>query len=126
MQHVNCDVSTICIGLAASFGSFLLAGGAKGKRFALPNSQIMIHQPLIGGNGIQGQATDIEVLCTLLSNRMDKYYSIREYLNYNGLVNLFERMNMHEFAEMLRWFKQYEIDINDNKIKFIMIEKINK
>ena len=75
---------------------------------------------------IQGQATYIEVLCTLLSNRMDKYYSIREYLNYNGLVNLFERMNMHEFAEMLRWFKQYEIDINDNKIKFIMIEKINK
>ena len=62
MQHVKCDVSTICIGLAASFGSFLLAGGAKGKRFALPNSQIMIHQPLIGGNGIQGQATDIKIV----------------------------------------------------------------
>ena len=62
MQHVKCDVSTIGIGLAASFGSFLLAGGAKGKRFALPNSQIMIHQPLIGGNGIQGQATDIKIV----------------------------------------------------------------
>lgn len=75
---------------------------------------------------VKGQATYIEVLCTLLSKRMDKYYSIRKYLNYNGLVNLFERMNMYEFAEMLRWFKQYEIDINDNKIKSIMIEKINK
>ncbi|MBU5337023.1 ATP-dependent Clp endopeptidase proteolytic subunit ClpP [Intestinibacter bartlettii] len=62
MQHIKCDVSTICIGLAASFGAFLLAGGAKGKRFALPNSQIMIHQPLIGGNGIQGQATDIKIM----------------------------------------------------------------
>jgi ATP-dependent Clp protease protease subunit len=58
MQHVKCDVSTICIGLAASFGSFLLAGGAKGKRFALPNSEIMIHQPL---GGAKGQATDIEI-----------------------------------------------------------------
>ncbi|MDY5210921.1 ATP-dependent Clp endopeptidase proteolytic subunit ClpP [Intestinibacter sp.] len=62
MQHIKCDVSTICIGLAASFGAFLLAGGAKGKRFALPNSQIMIHQPLIGGDGIQGQATDIKIM----------------------------------------------------------------
>ena len=62
MNYVKCDVSTICMGLAASMGAFLLAGGAKGKRFALPNSQIMIHQPLIGGNGIQGQATDIKIV----------------------------------------------------------------
>ena len=61
MQYVKCDVSTICIGLAASFGAFLLAGGAKGKRFALPNAEIMIHQPAIHGNGIQGQATDIKI-----------------------------------------------------------------
>ena len=61
MQHIKCDVSTICIGLAASFGAFLLAGGTKGKRIALPNSEIMIHQPAIHGNGIQGQATDIEI-----------------------------------------------------------------
>ena len=61
MQYVKCDVSTICIGLAASFGAFLLAGGAKGKRIALPNAEIMIHQPAIHGNGIQGQATDIKI-----------------------------------------------------------------
>ena len=61
MQYVKCDVSTICVGLAASFGSFLLAGGTKGKRLALPNAEIMIHQPAIHGNGIQGQATDIKI-----------------------------------------------------------------
>ena len=61
MQYIKCDVSTICIGLAASFGAFLLAGGAKGKRMALPNAEIMIHQPAIHGNGIQGQATDIKI-----------------------------------------------------------------
>jgi len=58
MQYIKCDVSTICIGMAASMGAFLLAGGTKGKRFALPNSQIMIHQP---SGGAQGQATDIEI-----------------------------------------------------------------
>ncbi len=62
MQYVKCDVSTICIGLAASFGAFLLAGGTKGKRIALPNAEIMIHQPAIHGNGIQGQATDIKIV----------------------------------------------------------------
>lgn len=58
MNYVKCDVSTICIGLAASMGAFLLAAGAKGKRFALPNSEIMIHQPL---GGFKGQATDIKI-----------------------------------------------------------------
>ncbi len=58
MQYIKCDVSTICIGMAASMGAFLLAAGAKGKRFALPNSEIMIHQPL---GGAQGQATDIQI-----------------------------------------------------------------
>ena len=58
MQYIKCDVSTICIGMAASMGSFLLSGGAKGKRFALPNSEIMIHQPL---GGAQGQATEIKI-----------------------------------------------------------------
>lgn len=62
MQYIKCDVSTICIGLAASFGAFLLAGGTKGKRIALPNAEIMIHQPAIHGNGIQGQATDIKIV----------------------------------------------------------------
>lgn len=58
MQYIKCDVSTTCIGMAASMGSFLLAGGAKGKRFALPNAEIMIHQPL---GGAQGQATEIQI-----------------------------------------------------------------
>ncbi len=58
MQYIKCDVSTICIGMAASMGAFLLAGGAKGKRMALPNAEIMIHQPL---GGAQGQATEIEI-----------------------------------------------------------------
>jgi ATP-dependent Clp protease protease subunit len=60
MQYIKCDVSTICIGMAASMGAFLLAAGAKGKRIALPNSEIMIHQPLISG-GLQGQCTDIKI-----------------------------------------------------------------
>ena len=58
MQYIKCDVSTICIGMAASMGAFLLAGGAKGKRMALPNAEIMIHQPL---GGAQGQATEIDI-----------------------------------------------------------------
>ena len=60
MNHIKCDVSTICVGMAASMGAFLLSGGAKGKRFALPNSEIMIHQPSISG-GLGGQATDIKI-----------------------------------------------------------------
>lgn len=62
MRHIRCDVSTICIGLAASFGAFLLAGGTRGKRLALPNSQIMIHQPSMSGRGIQGPASDILIM----------------------------------------------------------------
>ena len=59
MQYIKCDVSTICVGLAASMGAFLLAGGAKGKRYALPNSEIMIHQP---SGGARGQATEIQIV----------------------------------------------------------------
>jgi len=58
MNHVKCDVSTICVGMAASMGAFLLSGGAKGKRYALPNAEIMIHQP---SGGARGQATDIQI-----------------------------------------------------------------
>ena len=60
MQYIKCDVSTICIGMAASMGAFLLSSGAKGKRIALPHSEIMIHQPLISG-GLSGQCTDIKI-----------------------------------------------------------------
>ncbi|MDE5801326.1 MAG: ATP-dependent Clp protease proteolytic subunit [Lachnospiraceae bacterium] len=61
MQYITCDVSTICLGLAASFGAFLLAGGTRGKRFALPNAEIMIHQPAMSG-GIKGPASDIKIM----------------------------------------------------------------
>ena len=64
MQYIKCDVSTICMGMAASMGAFLLASGTKGKRFALPNSEILIHQPLISGGqggGLSGQASDIQI-----------------------------------------------------------------
>ena len=69
MQHVRCDVSTICMGMAASMGAFLLAAGAKGKRFALPNSEIMIHQPL---GGAKGQATDIKIHAENILKTKDK------------------------------------------------------
>ena len=62
MRYIKCDVSTICLGLAASFGALLLAGGARGKRMALPNAEIMIHQPAIHGNGVHGQASDIKII----------------------------------------------------------------
>ncbi|MDF2537900.1 MAG: clpP [Herbinix sp.] len=71
MNYIKCDVSTICIGLAASMGAFLLAGGTKGKRFALPNAEVMIHQP---SGGAKGQATDIKIVA-------DNIIKIRKKLN---------------------------------------------
>ena len=61
MQFVKCDIATYCIGLSASMGSLLLSAGTKGKRYALPHSKIMLHQPLVGGSGLSGQASDIEI-----------------------------------------------------------------
>ncbi len=75
MNYIKCDVSTICVGMAASMGAFLLSAGAKGKRFALPNSEIMIHQPL---GGTQGQATDIKI-------HADRIIRIRD--NLNGILS---------------------------------------
>lgn len=72
MQYIKCDVSTICVGLAASFGAFLLAGGAHGKRMALVNSEIMIHQPAIHGNGVQGQASDIKIVSEQLQKNKQR------------------------------------------------------
>lgn len=72
MKYIRCDVSTICLGMAASFGAFLLAGGTKGKRMALPNAQIMIHQPAIHGNGITGQATDIKIMSDHIQHSKDR------------------------------------------------------
>ena len=73
MHYVKCDVSTICMGMAASMGAFLRAGGAKGKRFALPNAEIMIHQPL---GGAQGQATEIEIAAKHILRTKEKLNSI--------------------------------------------------
>ncbi|MBQ8967655.1 ATP-dependent Clp endopeptidase proteolytic subunit ClpP [Ruminococcus sp.] len=74
IQYIRCDVNTICIGMAASMGAFLLSSGTKGKRFSLPNSEIMIHQPLIGGGGISGQCTDVKI-------HSDHLVATREKLN---------------------------------------------
>ena len=94
MNYIKCDVSTICIGLAASMGSFLLASGAKGKRFALPNSEIMIHQPLLGG--LQGQATDIEIHAQhiiRIKERMNRLLAKYTGQKYETLVADTERDN---------------------------------
>lgn len=112
MQYISCDVSTICVGMAASMGAFLLAGGTKGKRLALPNAEIMIHQPL---GGTQGQATEIEIaakhilrtkekLNTILTNNTGKSYeeismdtdrdhwlSAKEALEYGLIDKISER-----------------------------------
>ena len=73
MNFIKCDVSTVCIGMAASMGAFLLSAGTKGKRFALPNSEIMIHQPL---GGAKGQATDIKIQAELILRTRDRLNSI--------------------------------------------------
>ena len=76
MNYIKCDVSTICIGMAASMGAFLLSSGAKGKRIALPNSEILIHQPLIGGGGLSGQCTDIKIHADHLVRTREKLNNI--------------------------------------------------
>lgn len=73
MQYIRCDVSTLCIGMAASMGAFLLSGGAKGKRYALPNSEVMIHQPL---GGAKGQATEIEIAAKHILRTKEKINKI--------------------------------------------------
>ena len=117
MNYIKCDVSTICVGLAASMGAFLLASGTKGKRFALPNSEIMIHQPL---GGAQGQASDIQIranqilkikqkLNKILSEKTsqplervekdtdrDYYMSADEALNYGIIDKIFVTRNSLE------------------------------
>ncbi len=72
MNYIKCPVSTICIGMAASMGAALLAAGEKGKRFATPNAEVMIHQPLIGGGGLSGQTTDIKIHADHLVRTRDK------------------------------------------------------
>ncbi len=117
MNYIKCPVSTICVGMAASMGAVLLACGEKGKRFALPNAEILIHQPLIGGNGISGQATEIKIhadhmvrtrekLNKILSDRTgqsletierdterDNYMTAEEALKYGLIDGIMSRKN---------------------------------
>ncbi len=96
MQYIKCDVSTICIGMAASMGAFLLAAGERGKRFALPNSEVMIHQPLIAGGGLSGQTTDIKIYTDHLVNtkkKMNEILAERTGQTYEKLCEDTERDN---------------------------------
>ena len=117
MNYIKCPVTTVCVGLAASMGAVLLSAGEKGKRFAMPNSEVMIHQPLIGGGGLQGQATEIKIhadhlvktrekLNKFLSERTgksleqiekdterDNYMSAQEALEYGLIDGIMERRN---------------------------------
>lgn len=85
MQHISCDVSTICMGMAASMGAVLLTGGAKGKRLALPNSEIMIHQPL---GGMEGQATDIKIHADHILKTRDRLNKILAKHSGQGLKQI--------------------------------------
>lgn len=104
MQYIKCDVSTICIGMAASMGAFLLAAGEKGKRFALPNSEVMIHQPLIAGGGLSGQTTDIKIYTDHLVNtkkKMNEILAERTGQTYEKLCEDTERDNIYDWLKRL-------------------------
>lgn len=92
MQFVKCDIATYCIGMAASMGSLLLTAGTKGKRYALPHSRVMIHQPLISGHGISGQATDIEIHAREMLRIKDMLTDI--YVNHSGNKKDFLHLSM--------------------------------
>ena len=101
MNYIKCDVSTVCIGMAASMGAFLLAAGAKGKRYALPNSEIMIHQPLISG-GLSGQTTDIKIYSDHLvktKEKMNRILSERTGKPYEQVCADTERDNFMSAEE---------------------------
>ena len=94
MQFVKCDVSTVCIGLAASMGSLLLAGGTPGKRYIMPHAQVMVHQPHIMGGGISGQVSDIEIRAEELvktKKKLTEIYGMHTGRNYDELVAAMDR-----------------------------------
>ncbi len=106
MQYIKCDVSTICMGMAASMGAFLLSSGAKGKRIALPNSEIMIHQPLISGGGISGQVTDIQIRSNYLlrtKERLNRILSQNTGKDYETICRDTERDNFMSAQEALEY-----------------------
>ena len=104
MQYIKCDVQTICMGMAASMGAFLLAGGTKGKRFALPNSEILIHQPLMHGLG--GQATEIEIAANQIiktKKKMNEMLAEFTGKDYDTLVKATDRDNWMTAKEALEF-----------------------
>ena len=106
MQYIKCDVSTICLGLAASFGAFLLAGGAHGKRMALPNSEITIHQPAIHGNGIQGPASDIKIMSDYIQKsrqRLNRVLAVNTGRSEEEIARDTERDNFMSAEEALEY-----------------------
>ena len=103
MQYIMCDVSTICVGMAASMGAFLLAGGTKGKRKALPNAEILIHQPL---GGAQGQATEIEIAARHIirtKERMNRLLAQNTGKSYEDLVKDTDRDNWMTAQEAVEY-----------------------
>lgn len=103
MQYIKCDVSTICVGMAASMGAFLLAAGAKGKRYCLPNSEVMIHQPL---GGAKGQATEIEIAAKHIlrtKEKLNKILAERTGKPYEQLIKDTDRDNWLSAEEALEY-----------------------
>ena len=116
MQYISCDVNTVCIGQACSMGSFLLAAGAKGKRFSLPNSMIMIHQP---SSGFKGQVTDIEIHArnlVELKKRMNKLYSHHTGQKLSVVEKAMERDNFMTPEDALKFGLIDQIVANRNEI----------
>ena len=109
MNYIKCDVSTICVGMAASMGAFLLSAGAKGKRYALPNSEIMIHQPL---GGMQGQATDIKI-------HADRIIKIREKLN-----SILSEVTGQPFEKIERDTERDNFMTADEALAYGLIDKV--
>ena len=106
MQFVKCDISTCCIGLAASMGSFLLCAGTQGKRYILPNARVMVHQPLVGGSGISGQVSDIEIHAREMSytkKKLMEIYAKHTSQNVEKLTKIMDRdyyMSSEEAAKL--------------------------
>ena len=106
MNYIKCPVTTVCVGLAASMGAVLLAAGEKGKRFAMPNSEVMIHQPLIGGGGLQGQATEIKIHADHLvrtREKLNKFLSERTGKSLEQIERDTERDNYMTAQEALEY-----------------------
>lgn len=119
MQFVKCDVATYCMGMAASMGSLLLTAGAKGKRYSLPNTRIMIHQPLLAGGGLSGQVTDIEIHARELiktKEKLTRIYETHTGKDYKTLVDAMERDNFMD-AYQAKEFGLIDHVVESRKLK---------